>query len=728
MTGNMFPPSEKSVGLLGILPRRTAGCEEGPLALLGGLSLFWAVVTALPLLAGSASITLSRPLAIGFIIFAALAGWRYQRILGGGAWTGSSSPGAFARGFFYLTVVLYLLLWVLAYALPDFSYDGNYYHSPTIHFWLNQGSVHWIETGSSSHWGPVGAFAWNGYPKGVEVVQSIFLLATGCSRLLNSVNLLFLPLGGLAVTGIALTLGAPSGPALVAGCLFFFLPVNLAQSLTGMVDTASAACYLAFFALLLGVAKRIGCGRVPWRWLAGLGASLGLAAGSKWPGLFLIPAGGVILVVRLYLARRKVRREAANRPVPPLSFSRGGAFIALTLLIGLLLGGYWAGRNWIRTGNPLYPVEVTVGGRQLFVGVDLATQFRPPYREGTEEWSQAKRVLANWLACSRLSDPEVLVYDSRVGGLGFAWLVSIPAVLWLFYLCLRAFLGKMFSRSSKGHCQEQSDEAISPHSTMASDGQYIDGVAPPGIAKTLRHNRDKLLEQQNSGNIGGSFFLPDLLFLCLLMFFALPRHHSHMARYTIWLAGLGLPCLAVVTGRISAPAGEKRWWRWLGPAWLGAVCLLASRDALTGLRLHLSFLDTFQGKEVSGCWGSRLARALRSPYPSGYYWSDLNGTVMELIMAGRDPVGVAIAEKNQRHLIFGHLVQGQALGERKIVFIDHFRVESEPDYLPRLIREDKIRYAIWDSTIPLNASLVNGSVRQDYSVGKELWHIFTFAE
>ncbi|MFH1037840.1 MAG: hypothetical protein V1789_04115 [PVC group bacterium] len=651
-------------------PRLLAGSERGTLDLLAGLSLFYGLLTALLLAASLFSITVSRPLAFVFIIFAALAGWLYRRsVRRGRNNVKPDPPGPFATGFFYVTLALYLLLWVLAYALPDFSYDGNYYHTPTLHFWLQKGGVHWIETGGSPHWGPVGAFAWNGYPKGVEVVQFVFLLATGCSRLLNGVNLLFLPLGALAITGISLTLGARSGFALAAGCLFLYLPINIAQSLTAMVDTGSAACYLAFFALLLGTVKRIDRGKIPWRLAAGLGLALGLAAGSKGPGLFLVPAGGAVLLVRFFLARHQARKETGNRSGIPPGLRRGLLFIVIVILIGLGLGGGWAGRNWIRTGNPFYPVEVTFAGRQLFPGVNAATQFRPPYREGTEGWSQAERVLSNWLGCFRFNDPEVLVYDSRWGGLGFAWLLSIPAVLWLLYICV--------------------------------------------VHRKRPETR-------------GIAYLPDLFFLCLVMFFAMPRHHNHMARYTIWLAGLGLPCLAVVTGRMAASAGKNSWKRFAGYAWFAAVCLLAGREAIASLRLHVSFLDTFRGKEVGGICPLRVLRAARSPYPSGYYWDDLNGTIMEMIMAGDDSVGVAIGEKNQRHLIFGHLSQGKALGRRKIVFIDHLQAENDPGYLPRLIRENDIRYVIWDSTLPLTPVLVNDSVRQDYGVGKKLWHVFTF--
>lgn len=650
---------------------KSAWSEGKALKLLASFSLFYAVIEILAIAGSLVHLPIFRSGALIIIILAGVFAIIYWRRLRESQSAGPlSSPGAIATGFFILTLVLYLVLWILAYALPDFSYDGNYYHTPSLHFWTQKGYIHWINPGPSPHWGPVVTFAWNGYPKAVEVVGYIFLQGIACSRLLNSLNLLFLPLGVLALISLALTLGAPAGFALAAGCLFLYLPINLAQSLTAMVDTGSAACYLAFFALLLGTVKRIDAGKIPWGLLAGLSSALGLAVGSKGPGLALIPAGGLVLLVRIYIARRRIRRKlqpGSNAP-PPLRRPLG--FVIFTILLALGVGGFWGGRNWLRTGNPFYPAAISWAGYDIFSGVDLSLQFRPPYRAGTEDWSQMERVLSNWLGCFRFGDPEVLVYDSRRGGLGFAWLLSIPAVLGLLYVCVA---------------------------------------------------------RRKKPETGGISYLPDLVFLCLVMFFVMPRNHNHMSRYTIWLAGLGLPCLAVVTGGAVAAAGKNRWKKYAGYAWLGAVCLLAGRETIASLRLHLSFLDMFRGKEASAICPLRVLRAARSPYPAGYYWNDLNGTIFEMIMTGEEPVAVAIKKKDQHHLIFGHLVQEKALGRRNIVFIDHDLVESDSGYLSHLIRENNIRYVIWDSALPLCRELVNGSIRQDYSLGNGLWHIFTFA-
>jgi len=654
-------------------PSLPARSVEVILGLVAALSVFFAGSEVITLVASLLGVSISRLFAVFLVVISTgIAVYYWVRLRRNHSPSSRlSSPGRIAIAFVILTLLLYLVLWILAYTLPDFSYDGNYYHSPTIHFWMLKGNVHWIPVGESPHWGPIVAYPWNGYPKSVEAIGFIFLKICGSARLLNSINLIFIPLGGFSIAALAAIFGAPAGFALAAGCLFLFIPINLAQSLTAMVDTASAACYLAFFALLLGTVRRLDRGVSMEILCPGLAAALGLAVGSKGPGLALIPAGILVLALRVVAARRKGHRSRESDHTFLIPSRRALVSMAAALIFAFALGGFWQMRNWFITGNPLYPVEVSMGGYKIFDGVDISRQFKPPYREGTREWNQAERILSNWISCLHLDDARNYVYDSRWGGLGFAWLLSIPAVVWLIFIRLKQTRGS------------------------------------PAGPETR--------------------YLPDLVFICLVMFFAMPHNHNHMSRYTIWLVGLGLPGLAAVAGRIATSGKKFHRFRWLGYTWFGVVSLLGVWEAFFSLSIHSSFIERFRGEEDPVPALSSVLSAIRPPYPAGYRWKDFNGSIFEMIMAGDETTAVAIKEKNQRHLIFGHLVQGKALGKRKIVFIDHDRAEEEPDYLPLLIRDRSIRYVIWDSTIPLRRELVNGSIRQDYELGGKLWNVFTFA-
>ncbi len=146
-------------------------------------------------------------------------------------------------------------------------------------------------------------------------------------------------------------------------------------------------------------------------------------------------------------------------------------------------------------------------------------------------------------------------------------------------------------------------------------------------------------------------------------------------------------------------------------------CKLLKNDACSSY--DTIFNDPGRGVDAwSGPPGHRIWRVITGT-------TDLNGSIFEMIMAGT-PIGVALKEISTHHLVFGHLVQCPAPGRRRIVFIDHFRAESEPDYLPRLIAENGLRYVIWNSALPLYGVLVNGSIRQDYRLANEHLHVFSF--
>ncbi len=140
----------------------------------------------------------------------------------------------------------------------------------------------------------------------------------------------FYALGALGVHALGRELGAPRRAAALAACLFAALPVVLRTGLQGAMSDAPLVAWLAAGALFLLRHARTGERRD--LVLAGLG--LGLALGAKWYALTAVP----ILLAAWALGRRRLGRDAA-------------------LLAGLVAvtGGIWLVRNWVETGNPLFP-------------------------------------------------------------------------------------------------------------------------------------------------------------------------------------------------------------------------------------------------------------------------------------------------------------------------------------------------------------------------------------
>ena len=149
-------------------------------------------------------------------------------------------------------------------------------------------------------------------------------------------------------------------------------------------------------------------------------------------------------------------------------------------------------------------------------------------------------------------------------------------------------------------------------------------------------------------------------------------------------------------------------------------------EALYCLYYQSTFIDKFQGKTGEPGRLQRLVSAPRQPYPVGYRWPGMKGSIFEMILSGKEPVTISEKKRDQHHLIFGHLTQGEAFGKRPIYFLDQKKMDRDPDYLRRFITKHQVRYLIWDSSLPLEQELVRGSIRQDYELGKNLWHVFTF--
>jgi hypothetical protein len=393
-----------------------------------------------------------------------------------------------------LPILCLAALWGLACMVPDLSWDGRAYHIPTMHFWALRGRVSWIEAyfPATPHM--------NGYPKGAELVGFVLVRAFGDSRLANTVNLLFLPLGVLGIGLLARALGATARAAVGVASLYVMVPVCVAQSITTYVDAAFACCAITLIAMVVRTVGLLSAGRVPWALLPPLGGAMGLVVSTKSPGLLGAATAAVVIMLMAAAQVGWGRGRRAGR------FAGAAAvFASAALAIAALVGGYWYVRNYLIGGSPLYPAGVHVAGHTIFPGEQIgevvaAAANTPEYLRGR---SGLYRILFTWLQGGTRWPISMADYDSRAGGLGYVWVLGcLPAAV----LMLR----RMVRRSTSTR-----------------------------LRRTLQA----------------------MLLMTGLQFLATPM--NWWARYTVWIYALGLPCFAVVVGEVFRDGGAhwaKRLW------------------------------------------------------------------------------------------------------------------------------------------------------------------------
>jgi hypothetical protein len=450
-----------------------------------------------------------------------------------------------------ISSAVYIFLWISAYLRYDLTCDGNTYHIPTVQLWTQNGGICWVDPNFEC------STFMNGYPKGVELIAFIVVRAFDNSHLVNTASLIFVPLGVLGICCIARLLGTHRLTAWAAGAAFVLFPVTINQSATTYVDSSYAACAIAFIALLLHTAAKLEITSVvPWRLIVPLGCAAGLAISAKSTGIVLV-GGSIAIVVIFFTSKISL--------LPRMS-----AVIAASLLITILTGGYWYLRNYYHAGNPLYPVKVQLFGHCVFPGLPLEKVINPQANTPSilRQWPPPLRVLCTWLQCLWDWPQTIRQPDSRLGGLGFLWLVGcVPAIAMNMFQSVLNF-------------------------------------------KKCRMSRHVIM----------------LTVIVVTAFLLTPM--NWWARYTLWIYALGLPCLAIAADRMFSKRVGRIWLLLCITAVLldGSVCVYdAARDTKLSPRLPLAQLNGTVFDEILAGDSAIAVGPLMSQLPNGQWKQELVG-------------------------------------------------------------------------------------------------------
>ena len=407
------------------------------LGLLLAMIAFHAAVQVLTIGASLLAIPIGRPIAIGILTTSAVLGWLAWRsrtrqasssCTSGCAAQEFESPGFLPWMILSVAALTYVVLLGYSIVGHDTTCDGSSYHIPTIHAYLTDQRVCWIEEPF------VDAKYMNGYPKGAELFAMILVQAFH-PVLLDTANVLFLPLGFLGVAYLARSMGASSSLSLLAGTAWLLLPVNVCQAGTTYVDSSYASCVVAYVAILFSVMRgtkilQVSEGLSRWMPAVILGCALGLAIGMKSSGIAIGALGIVGSTVFWVLTMARNQHGRWTRHILVLT-----GFFGIVMATGAAVGGYWYLRNWVMKGSPLYPVGVVVAGHRLFPGLSLEAiglgAMTPRAIRDLPTW---KALLITWLQIGSPGERwprSIMFVDSRLGGLGYLWIVGcVPATCW----------------------------------------------------------------------------------------------------------------------------------------------------------------------------------------------------------------------------------------------------------------------------------------------------------
>jgi hypothetical protein len=299
------------------------------------------------------------------------------------------------------------LLWrlVLALVLPPFAYDALTYHLTLVASWVQGGRIEPNPYADCcSH-----------YPANAETLSAWPTVFLDHDAFADTPQIALAVLGALAVAGLARFAGAAAAGATTAAALFVLTPIVLTQANTAYNDVAIASMFLValFFATCLlrprGAAVREAVETPPVGYAALAGGALGFALGAKANGIVIaFVLGTLVAGLALGAARRRL-----------VSRRRALAVVATFAVTALAIGGYWYARNWVETGNPVWPYRVALLDHDVFAGPNDPEEYLTVPPGGNRAWPV--EVARSWYHDLVFWTRRDYSYEQRDGGLGPLW-------------------------------------------------------------------------------------------------------------------------------------------------------------------------------------------------------------------------------------------------------------------------------------------------------------------
>ncbi len=237
--------------------------------------------------------------------------------------------------------------------------------------------VEWIQSGTLDNpIVPFGDLAPSYYPMNTELLHFWVMAPLKSDIIARILQHLFLGVGAIVFYGILHHIGMRRLPSIILTSSFFSMPYLMTQGFgfpvngqTVSHDIMTLTLFLIWLYLLLYTLKSPSTPRFI---LAGIAA--GVYIGTKYISMiFGIPLVICILLHNL-ISQRTIREKILCT----------GCF----LIPMVLWGGPFYLRNWISTGNPLFPARITLFGETWFPGLYTAAQYQSRSVHNLFSWKE----------------------------------------------------------------------------------------------------------------------------------------------------------------------------------------------------------------------------------------------------------------------------------------------------------------------------------------------------
>lgn len=276
---------------------------------------------------------------------------------------------------FSLSLALFLIRYFYALFQIPLEYDTIAYHLPFVVEWYKSGSL--LPLYYNAFAGPLAY-----YPSNFELLELWAFLPFGNDLFINFINFFLYPI--LIISAYCTLRNFNIGSKISWIGVIFLVSMPTFAHFLGFshVDLFFTVTFIVAIYFLQEFFQT--------KHLADLilaATSMGLFVGTKYLGIpysFPLYLAAIILILKSLPKKGKIAR----------------VFAALGGLAGfsLLGGGFWYIRNWINSGNPIFPTEVSLGSYKIFDGYYGLTEriFKFSLSYNIHDLSRLKEFLAGF--------------------------------------------------------------------------------------------------------------------------------------------------------------------------------------------------------------------------------------------------------------------------------------------------------------------------------------------